>query len=144
MEKNSIDKVLESRRQAAEPPAAKVEEGDRFYSILGGDVIDDPFLEFRFRDGFKLSLPYRDVIWISYHPKEPEIKVDFGTVAISIIGRGLDGELFEGIKNKRVVWIKECDSEMQDNDTNKVFIEEISFEPEEKEPDPEKGTPATK
>jgi hypothetical protein len=137
MEQNSIDKVLESRRQqAAQPPAPKEEEGDRFYSILGGDVVDDPFLEFRFRDGFKLCLPYRDVIWISYHPKEPEIKVDFGTVAISIKGRGLGDELFDGIKQKRVVWIKEADSEMQDHDKNKAFIEEISFEPEEKEPAP--------
>jgi len=43
-------------------------------------------------------------------------------------------ELFDGIKKKRVVWIKEADSEMQDHEGNKVFIEEISFEPEEKEP----------
>jgi hypothetical protein len=136
MEQNSIDKVLEKRRQEAQPQAANEAEGDKFYSILGGDVVDDPFLEFRFRDGFKLCLPYRDVTWISYHPKEPEIKVDFGTVAISIKGRGLADELFDGIKQKRVVWIKEADSEMQDHDKNKVFIEEISFEPEEKESAP--------
>jgi hypothetical protein len=136
MEQNSIDKVLERRRQEAQPLPAKEAEGDKFYSILGGDVVDDPFLEFRFRDGFKLCLPYRDVIWISYHPKEPEIKLDFGTVAISIKGRGLGDELFDGIKQKRVVWIKEADSEMQDHDKNKVFIEEISFEPEEKEAAP--------
>jgi hypothetical protein len=136
MEQNSIDKVLEKRRQEAQPPPPKEAESDKFYSILGGDVVDDPFLEFRFRDGFKLCLPYRDVIWISYHPKEPEIKLDFGTVAISIKGRGLGDELFDGIKQKRVVWIKEADSEMQDHYKNKVFIEEISFEPEEKETAP--------
>src|SRR5450432_4186031 len=97
----AIDKVLESRRQqAAQPP--KESEDDKFYSFLGADVVDDPFLELRFRDGFKLCLPYRDVVWFSYDPKGPEIKLDFGSTTISIKGRGLDGEFFNGLKQKRI------------------------------------------
>jgi hypothetical protein len=134
MGQDSIDKILENRRQqAAQPSAPKEEEGDKFYSILGGDVVDDPFLEFRFRDGFKLCLPYHDLVWFSYDPKAPDIKLDFGGTIISIKGRGLGGELFDGIKQKRVVWIKEADVEMQDHDKNTVFISDIGFEPEEKE-----------
>ncbi len=141
MPQDSIDKVLESRRQQATPsPAAKEEDGDRFYSVFGGDVVNDPFLELRFRDGLKLCLPYRDVVWLSYDPETPKIganiKIDFGSTTICIKGRGLDGELFEGLKQKRVVWIKEADSEMQDHDKNKVFIDDIGFEPEEKESAP--------
>lgn len=87
---DSIDKILESRRQqAAQPAVPKDEEGDKFFSLLGGDVIDDPFLELRFRDGFKLCLPYRDVVWLSYDPKGPDIKVDFGSAMVCIKGRGL-------------------------------------------------------
>lgn len=130
---DSIDKILESRRQqTAQPPAPKEEDGDRFYSLLGADVVEDPFLELRFRDGFKLCLPYRDIVWVSYDPKGPDIKVDFGSTTVCIKGRGLDGELFNGLKQKRVVWIKEADTEMQDHDRNKVFIADIGFEPEEK------------
>ena len=134
MGQDSIDKILENRRQqAAQPSAPKEEEGDKFYSILGGDVVDDPFLEFRFRDGFKLCLPYHDLVWFSFDPKTPDIKLDFGGTTISIKGRGLGEELFDGIKQKRVVWIKEADTEMQDHDKNAVFISDIGFEPEEKE-----------
>lgn len=137
---DSVDKVLENRRlqaQATPPAVPNQEEGDKFYSILGGDVVDDPFLELKFRDGLKLCLPYRDIVWLSYDPeKTPNIKIDFGSTTICIKGRGLDGELFEGLKHKRVVWIKEADSEMQDHDKNKVFIDDIGFEPEEKESAP--------
>ncbi len=136
MAQDSIDKVLESRRQqAAQPAAPKEGEGDKFFSLLGGDVVDDPFLEFRFRDGLKLCFPYRDIVWFSHDPKTPAIQIDFGTMIINIKGRGLDGELYAGIKSRRVVWIKEADSDMQDHDKNPVFIEDIGFEsPDEKEP----------
>lgn len=130
---DSIDKILESRRhQTAQPAAPKEEDGDKFFSVLGGDVVEDPFLELRFRDGFKLCLPYRDVVWLSYDPKGPDIKVDFGSTTVCIKGRGLDGDLFTGLRQRRVVWIKEADTEMQDHDKNKVFIADIGFEPEEK------------
>ena len=137
MGKDSIDEIIESRRQkATQLPAAADAEGDTFYSLLGGDVMDDPFLEFRFRDGFKLCLPYHDLVYFTYDPKGPELQLDFGGTTISVKGRGLGEELFDGIKKKRVVWIKEADTEMQDHDKNKVFIDDIGFEPEEKESAP--------
>jgi hypothetical protein len=130
---DSIDKVLEGRRQQnAQAATPKEDDGDKFFSLLGGDLVDDPFLELRFRDGFRLCLPYRDVVWFSYDPKGPDIKLDFGTTTVCIKGRGLGAELFDGLKARRVVWIKEADSEMQDHDQNKVFISDIGFEPEEK------------
>ena len=134
-----IDKILESRRQQTTPAAAPApkENEDMFFSVLGGDVTDDSYLEFRFQDGFKLCLPYRDLVYFSYDPKVPDIKLDFGGTTICITGRGLGDELFEGLKKKRVTWIKEADNEMQDHDGNKVFIKDIGFEPEEKEAAPE-------
>ena len=129
---DSIDKILEGRRQQTALPAApKEEEGDRFYSALSSDVVDDPFLEIRFRDGFRLCLPYHDLVWFSYSPKGPDITLDFGSTSILIKGRGLAGELFDGLRLKRVMWIKEADTEMQDHDKNPVFISDISFESEE-------------
>ena len=134
---DSIDKILEGRRQQTAPPAApKEDDGDKFYSVLGGDIVEDPFLELRFRDGFRLCLPYRDIVWFSYNPKGPEIAMDFGSTSIRIKGRGLAGELFDGLRLKRVVWIKEADNDMQDHDKNKVFISDIGFEPEEEAPEP--------
>jgi len=44
----------------------------------------------------------------------------------------LAGELFDGLKQRRVMWIKEADLEMQDHEKNPVFISDIGFEPEEK------------
>ena len=129
---DNIDKILEGRRQQAPPSATpKEDDADKFYSVLGGDLVDDPFLELRFRDGFRLFLPYRDVVWFSYSAKEPEIRMDFGSTSIRIKGRGLAGELLDGLRQKRVVWVKEADHEMQDHDKNKVFIAEISFDPED-------------
>jgi hypothetical protein len=133
---DKIDEILQGRRQqAAAPPAAPDDEADKFFSVLGGDLVDDPFVEFRFRDGFRLALPYRDVVWISCDP-EGEIKMDFGSTTMVIKGRGLAGGLFDGLKQKRVIWIQEANTEMQDHDKNKVFIADIDFEREEPEATP--------
>ena len=133
---DKIDEILQGRRQqAAAPPAAPDDEADKFFSVLGGDLVDDPFVEFRFRDGFRLALPYRDVVWISCDP-EGEIKMDFGSTTMVIKGRGLAGGLFDGLKQKRVIWIQEASTEMQDHDKNKVFVADISFEREESEATP--------
>ena len=133
---DKIDEILQGRRkQAAAPLATPDDEADKFFSVLGGDLVDDPFVEFRFRDGFRLALPYRDVVWISCDP-EGEIKMDFGSTTMVIKGRGLAGGLFDGLKQKRVIWIQEANTEMQDHDKNKVFIADISFEREEPEATP--------
>jgi hypothetical protein len=133
---DNIDKILEGRRQQAPAPtAAPEDEADKFYSVLGGDLVDDPFVEFRFRDGFRLALPYRDVVWISCDP-EGEIKMDFGSTTMVIKGRGLSAGLFDGLKQKRVIWIQEASTEMQDHDKNKVFVADIGFEREESEATP--------
>ena len=133
---DKIDEILQGRRQqAVAPPAAPDDEADKFFSVLGGDLVDDPFVEFRFRDGFRLALPYRDVVWISCDP-EGEIKMDFGSTTMVIKGRGLSGGLFDGLKQKRVIWIQEANTEMQDHDKNKVFVADIGFEREESEATP--------
>ena len=133
---DKIDEILQGRRQQTAAPAKPQEDdGDKFFGGLVGDLVDDPFLEFRFRDGFRLALPYRDVVWISCDP-EGEIKMDFGSTTMVIKGRGLAGGLFDGLKQKRVIWIQEANSDMQDHDKNKVFIADISFEREESEATP--------
>ena len=62
--------------------------------------------------------------------------MDFGSTTMVIKGRGLAGSLFDGLKQKRVIWIQEANSDMQDHDKNKVFISDISFEREESEATP--------
>ena len=125
MGQDSIDKVLAARREAA-PPAAEF-EADKFYSILQGEGLQEHFLELRIRDGLRICLSYTDLMWFSFDPEGPKIDLEFGGIFVTIKGRGLHEALFNGIKQKRVAWIKEADTEMQDHKDNKVFVEEITF-----------------
>ena len=135
MASNSIEKVLEQRRQAAAPATPEPEE-NKFFSLLGGDGINEHFLELQLRDGEKTCFAYGDLIWFSHHPESGYLDLDFGGFTVSIKGRGLGAKLFQGIKQKRVAWIKESDSDMQDNDKNEVFIESISIVPPQSETEP--------
>jgi hypothetical protein len=126
MGSNSIDRVLESRKPAAVTPSTD-EQTDKFYSALLGEGLQEHFLELKLRDGLQVCLSYTDLAFFSYDPEGPKIDLEFGTIFVTIKGRGLGGALFNAIKQKRVAWIREADTEMQDNPSNKVFIEEIAF-----------------
>ncbi len=123
---DSIDRILASRRPVAEPPPA-VDGSDKFFSILAGEGLDEHFLELKLRDGLRINLSYTDLSWFSYDPEGPKVDLEFGTIFVTIKGRGLDGKLLDGIKRKRVSWIKEADSEMEDNRSNSIYVAEINF-----------------
>ena len=135
MGQDTIDKVLAAKREAS-PPATEG-DGDKFYSILQGEGLQEHFLELKIRDGLRVCLSYTDLMWFSYDPEGPKIDLEFGGIFVTIKGRGLGEALFNGIKQKRVAWIKEKDTEMQDHRENKVFIEEITFITKKEEAAPE-------
>jgi hypothetical protein len=134
MGQDSIDKVLKKKDAAAEASAEG--EGDKFYSVLQGEGLQEHYLELKLRDGLRICLSYTDLMWFSYDPEGPKIDLEFGGIFVTIKGRGLGEALFNGIKQKRVAWIKEADTEMQDHPGNKVFIEEITFLIKQEEPPP--------
>jgi hypothetical protein len=126
MANDSIDRILEQRKLAENP--APIED-DKFFSILVGEAIQEHFLELRFRSGLRTCFSYTDLLWFNFDPEAGCIDLEIGGFLITVKGRGLATELFNGIKSKRVAWVKECDSEMQDNKSNSVFISEITITP---------------
>lgn len=130
MSQEAIDKILASRKQAAQPPEGTPEE-DKFFSILVGEVMTEHFLELRFRVGMRSCFSYDDLLWFNYDPDSGTIDLEIGGYLITIKGRGLGDRLFQGIKQKRVAWVQEADVEMQDHPGNKVFISEITIIPPE-------------
>ena len=129
MAQDSIDKILEAKRQAekqAEKPAES-KEIHPFYSILVGETTQEHYLEFKMQDGLCVCLSYTDLSWFSYDPEVPSIELEFGVSFVTIKGRGLGGRLWTGIKQKRVAWVKERDTKMQDHPGNELYIEEITF-----------------
>lgn len=133
MGQDAIDKVLakkpaESHVAAVATPAA-AEEGDKFYSALGGEGLYENFLELRFRIGLKTCFSYTDLMWFNFDPEAGCIDLEFGGYLVTLKGRGLGDALFNSIKQKRVAWIKEADVEMQDHPGNATFIEGITITP---------------
>lgn len=124
---NRIDEILQ-QRQKAEKPAAPLEEGDKFYSVLVGDAIQEHFLELRFSNGLQTCFSYSDLMWFNHDPESGCIDLAFGEFLITIKGRGL-APLFLGIKQKRLGWVKEADAELQDHEGNSVFVETLTITP---------------
>ena len=130
MAHNAIDAILEQRRQAEKPPAGDTQAvEDKFFGILVGEGFQENFLELRFRDGLQLCLSYMDLSWFHFVPDEHCIDLEFGGFLVSIKGRGLVPKMFQELKRKRVAWIKEADSELQDHKDNDTFVEEIVVVP---------------
>ena len=124
---DKIDEILK-QRQAAEKPAELKPDADKFYSILIGEGLQDNFLELQFRNGLQTCFNYTDLLWFNHDPESGCIDLEIGGFLITIKGRGLR-PLFQAIKNKRVGWVKEADSGLQDHKDNDCFIEEISIVP---------------
>ena len=124
---DKIDEILKAR-QAAEKPAELTPDGDKFFSILIGEGMQENFLELQFRNGLQTCFSYTDLIWFNHDPESGCIDLAFGGFLVTIKGRGLQ-PIFTGIKQKRVAWVKEADSEMQDHKDNDSFVEEIVITP---------------
>lgn len=121
MAREAVDRILGEKRQAA--------GGDKFYSVLLGEGLQEHFLEFQFRIGLRTCFSYTDLLWFNYDPEAGCVDLEFGGYLVTIKGRGLSPSLFNGIKQKRVAWIKEADSEAQDHPGNDIFIEAITISP---------------
>ena len=125
MAQDSIDKVLAARKPAQE--ISSEGEVDKFYSVLGGEGLQEHYLELRLRDGLRICLSYTDLMWFSFDPEGPKLDLEFGGIFATIKGRGLGEASFSGIQQKRAPWTTEADTEMQAHNGTKVFIEEITF-----------------
>jgi hypothetical protein len=131
MAQDSIDKVLQSRKPAETP--ASESDNDKFFSIMVGETMQEHFLELRFNIGLKSCFSYTDLQWFNYDPEEGSIILEFGGFLVSLKGRGLGDRLFNGLRQKRVAWVKEADTEMQDHKGNETFIQEITITPPREE-----------
>ena len=126
---SAIDEIIAKRRQSETPSSKADAQEDKFFSIPISDGAQENFLELQFRDGLRLCLSYSDLTWFHFMPDEGCIDMEFGGFLVSIKGTGLTTRLFDGLKQKRVAWIKEADSELQANSANQTFIEEITIIP---------------
>ncbi len=133
---STIEEILQKRREAekvaaaaaAPPPETKESEGEKFFSILVGEGSEEKFLEFQSKEGLHTCFAYANLTWFVYDP-EDGILLEFNGYSVQIEGRGLYPKLMNGLKQKRVGWIKEADSEMQDHKGNETFISRISISP---------------
>ena len=126
---DAIDRIREEKRKTAEPVPPQPEQEDKFFSILGGEGLHEEFLEFQLKNGNRTMFSYSDLNWVNFDPKEGCFDLEFGCALITVKGRGLVRKLWNGIKSKRVAWIKEADVEMQDHKANESFISEILITP---------------
>lgn len=90
--------------------------------------MQENFLELQFRNGLQTCFSYTDLLWFNHDPESGCIDLEFGGFLITIKGRGLR-TIFNGVKGKRVAWVKEADSNLQDHKDNDCFVEEISITP---------------
>lgn len=127
---DTIDQILQAKREAAAPvPESTPPQEDKFFSVLGGEGLHEDFLELQLRNGTRICFNYSDLLWFNFDPKAGCIDLEFGGFLITVKGRGLVPKLWQGLKGKRVAWIKERDVEMQDHKDNECFIEEIVITP---------------
>src|SRR5579862_8197141 len=110
MGQEAIDKILEAKKQAASPAPVKEKQEDKFFSVLGGEGLHEDFLEFQLRNGTFVCFNYNDLQWFNWDPKAGIIDLEFGGLLVTIKGRGFFPKLWNGIKTKRVAWVKEADS----------------------------------
>ena len=127
MAQDRIDEIIQ-QRQKTERPAEAQTEGDKFFSILVGESMQEHFLELRFANGLQTCFSYTDLLWFNHDPENGCIDLAFGGFLVTIKGRGLR-PIFDGVKQKRVGWVKEADAELQDHQGNESFVQEISITP---------------
>lgn len=131
MQNDRISEILESRRkqeQASGVGGESAEDGDKFYSVLRGEGVTEHFLELQFANGMQSAFSYADLHWFNHDAEAGCLDCQFAGFLITIKGRGLK-RVFHGIKGKRIAWVREADSTMQDHPGNDCFIEEILVVP---------------
>lgn len=99
------------------------------YSIQHVDKQDEHLLEVRTRDGLCSSFQYFNIVWLVYEP-EIGIIIDFNGYTLSIEGKGLNGEVYEAIKRRRLSWIRESD-DPNGSDQQELCVTRITINPPE-------------
>lgn len=127
MSQETIDQILQRRRQAEKPEPVEEKQQDKFFSILLGEGQEN-FFEVQSREGVHTCFSYSNLSWVVYHPTDG-LMLEFGGILVTIEGRGLHPKLFTGIKQKRVAWVKEADTDMQDHKDNDTYISGITITP---------------
>ena len=122
-----IDEILKQRRAAEQPEEAEP-EGDKFYSILLLEGVQEHFFEVQFRSGLQTCFSYNDLTWFVHDPDSGCIDLEFGGIQVTVKGRGLM-PIFNGVKAKRLAWVKEAAEPLQDHKGNDCFVEEITITP---------------
>jgi hypothetical protein len=117
---DKINSILEERQKRQSENS-----GDKFFQLLRQEGAVEHFLELRFRSGVRSAFKYDDLAWFNFDPEGKTIDMEFMGTAVRIEGRGLIPDLWQAIKSKRVSWIQESDTEMQDNPDFPCFIENI-------------------
>jgi hypothetical protein len=123
---DKVTEILDAKRKRDE--GGTVEE-TKFWLIAAGNNLYENYLELKLRSGFQTCFPYKDISWMNYDP-EGAVDIELNGFHISIKGRGLK-PLLEALKAHTVVWIKEADSEMQDNKSNSAYVASIIAGPTE-------------
>ena len=104
---------------------ASEEDQRKFYSTLSSESYEENFLEIRFKNGLKTCFAYSDLNWFHYDVDDGVVDLEFGGFQVSIEGRGLGDKFFQAIKSKRMAWVKEADSDFQDNSDCEIYIKTI-------------------
>jgi hypothetical protein len=125
---DGIDKIIAARKPAEVPAEAQPTE-EQFFSLLGGEGLQEHFLEVRLKNGLRTCFSYADLLWFNFDPEAGCLDLEFGGFLVTIKGRGLAPRLFNGFKGKRISWVQEASSEMQDHKENETYIEEITVTP---------------
>lgn len=119
---DKIDSILEAHRKS-QPEEAN----SKFFQLIRVEG-SEQFLEIQFRDGIRTAFAYDKLGWFNYSPETNMLDLDFMGTTVSIEGRGL-GDLFQALKGKKVSWVKEADTDLQDNEANSCYIKEITITP---------------
>lgn len=121
----AIRRIIHDKEKSGQP----AEEAGKFFSVLVGEVGQEDFLELKFKDGQRACFAYDDLLWFNWHPESGALDLEFGGYLVTVKGRGLYPKLFNGVKTKRVGWIKEADLDLQDHDGADSYVEEILIAP---------------
>lgn len=120
-------KNMEKKLDSILRPNGQDEEATRFYQLIRVDNTEH-FLELRFRDGIRCAFAYDKMFWFNYAPDASGMELDFMGTTVVVTGRGLS-ELIQPLKSRRISWLKEADTDLQDHEGNTVFINEIYIIP---------------
>lgn len=120
---DKIDSILQEHQKLKAGDSC----GSHFFQMVRVEGAEF-FFEIRFRNGIRTAFKYDDLAWYNYDP-DRGIDMSFAGNTVTIEGRGLFPTLFDALKGKKISWIREADTEMQDSPDQPLFISDITITP---------------